>query len=62
VLAAMLNQNNVLFNIADFPLGSAVEAYSHNIQNNQITIDMKIGDAARATYRYELLGNQLIKI
>jgi len=58
-LAAMLNQNNILFNIADVPLGSAVEVYSHNIQNNQIAIDMKIGDAAEQVYHYELLGNQL---
>ena len=61
-LAAMLNQNNILFNIADFPLGSAVEVYSHNIQNNQITIDMKIGNSAEQTYHYELLGNQLIAL
>ena len=42
-LAAMLNQNNILFNIADFPLGNAVEVHSHSIQNNQIMIDVKAG-------------------
>lgn len=61
-LAAMLNQDNILFNIVDLPLGPAVEIYSHDIQNGQISIDMKIGDTARATYRYELLGNQLISL
>ena len=61
-LAAMLNQDNILFNVADLPLAPAVEIYSHNIQGNQISIDMKIGDTVRATYRYELLGNQLISL
>ena len=61
-LAAMLNQDDILFNIADMPLGASVEVYSHAIENNQIVVDMKVGDAARASYRYELLGNQLIKI
>lgn len=61
-LAAMLNQNNILFNIADFPLASVVQVYSHNIQDNQIMIDMKMGDAAEQIYRYELFGNQLIAL
>lgn len=61
-LAAMIDQGDILFNIADLPLGSSVEVYSHTIENGQILIDMKIGDAAPATYRYELLGNQLVKI
>lgn len=60
-LAAMLNQDNILFNIADFPLGSAVQVHSHSVENNQIVLDMKIGNAAEQTYHYELLGNQLIK-
>ncbi len=61
-LAVMLNQNDILFNIADVPLGSAVEIYSHSIQDGQIFLDMKVDDSARRISRYELLGNQLIKI
>jgi hypothetical protein len=61
-LAAMLNQDNILFNIADLPLGTGVQVFSHSIQNNQIAIDMKIGDAAEQTYHYELLGNQLMAL
>ena len=60
-LAAMLNQNNILFNIADLPLGNAVEVSSHGIGSNQITLGMKIGNGAEQTHRYELLGNQLIE-
>ena len=60
-LAAMLNQGGILFNIADLPLGTAIQVRSHSIENNQITLDMKIGDAAEQVYHYTLLGNQLIK-
>jgi hypothetical protein len=61
-LAAMLNQDGVLFNIDDIPLGNVVQVYAHSIQNNQIMLDMQIGNALPAIYTYELLGNQLIQL
>jgi hypothetical protein len=60
-LAAMLNQGGILFNIADAPLGGAVQIYSHRIQNGELAMDATIGNQSRSTIRYALLGNQLIK-
>ena len=37
-LALMLNQNNILFNIADFPLGSSIEIFNHKIANNEVFV------------------------
>ena len=57
-LAAMVNQGKSLFNIADASLGSGpVAIYSHSIQNGELVLDMQIGNAPRATYRYALVGN-----
>jgi hypothetical protein len=61
-LALMLNQGNILFNIANIQLGSSVQIFGHKITNNKILYDMKIGNSAKKVYNYELLGNQVITL
>jgi hypothetical protein len=56
-LAAFINQNGILFNIADAPLGTSVQVYSHSIQNSESAIDMKADGQTRAVRHYGLLGN-----
>jgi hypothetical protein len=51
-LAAMLNQNNIMFNIADFPLGTDINIASHSISGGMILL---------SNTSYELLGNTIIK-
>lgn len=52
-LAALVNQNGILFNIADAPLGSSVDSNAtHTISSGVITFGAQ---------QYQLLGNQLIK-
>jgi hypothetical protein len=57
-LGAMLNQGNILFNIADVPLGNTAPAiYDHHVVNGQVMLDMQMGNQPRAVSYYELLGN-----
>jgi hypothetical protein len=56
-LAALVNQNGILFNVADAPLGSSVQIYSHTIQNGELVVDMQEDGSARAVRHYDLLGN-----
>ena len=51
-LAAMLNQNGIMFNIADFSLGTSINITSHSVTGGIILLN---GD------HYELLGNMIIK-
>jgi hypothetical protein len=51
-LAAMLNQNGIMFNIADFPLGTNIDIASHSIVQGTILLNSN---------SYELLGNTIIK-
>lgn len=51
-LAAMLNHDSILFNIADFPLGNSLSITSHDIVSNKIVINGN---------KYEVLGRELIK-
>lgn len=56
-LAVLLNQGNILFNIADFPLktaaGRAPQIKDHHVVNGRLIIDGK---------KYALLGNKLISV
>lgn len=52
-LGAMLSQDNILFNIADFPLGDSIHISSHDILNGKIVIDGS---------QYELLGREIRKV
>lgn len=52
-LAAMLNQGGIMFNIADFPLGSNLDIASHTISNDVAWLNSD---------RYELLGNTITQI
>lgn len=52
-LAAMLNQNGILFNIADLPLGTSTNIIAHSIKDGQIILDGA---------HYELVGTALIKL
>lgn len=62
-LAAVLNQNGSLFNIANMPLGPNVQIISHEIVSGGIIeLKLQIGNQPPATYQYELVGNQLMKI
>ncbi len=62
-LAAMLNQGGIMFNIADFPLGSAAQIYSHHIApGGDIILNGQFGTASAQTSTYELFGDQLIKL
>jgi hypothetical protein len=62
-LAAMLNQGGIMFNIADLPLGSSLQVFSHNIiQGGDFVINMQTGDQPAATSTYYLLGDQLMKV
>jgi hypothetical protein len=61
VLATMLNQGGVMFNIDDVPLGSTVKVFSHNIvQGGDLVINMSVDNAAAQTSTYYLLGDQLL--
>jgi hypothetical protein len=63
VLAVMLNQGGILFNIADAPLGSvAPTIYSHAISNGTLVMDMEANGAPRSVVHYVLLGNQIDKM
>lgn len=61
-LALMLNQGNILFNIANVQLGSSIQIFDHKIMNNEISYDMQIGNSAQKVYNYELFGNQAINL
>ena len=61
-LAFFLNQNGVMFNIADLPLGGAATVYSHEIMNGVLAMDMKIAGHARATTTYQLVGNRIFPV
>ncbi len=52
-LAAMLNHGNILFNIAEVPLGNSVNADSHRIVDGKILFDGK---------KYELFGKELKRV
>ena len=63
VLAMFINQNNIMFNIADLSLGtSSVTVYSHHVVSGLLTMDMQIAGGARATSTYQLLGDQILKV
>lgn len=64
VLAMFINQNNIMFNIADLSLGtSPVTVYSHHVASGGLfTMDMQIAGGARATSTYQLLGNRILKV
>ncbi len=51
-LAAMLNQGGIMFNIADFSLGTHANITSHSIKDGMMLLDGN---------RYELLGNVITK-
>ena len=51
-LAAMLNQGGIMFNVADFPLGTSINIASHSVAGEAILLNNE---------RYELLGNTIIK-
>ena len=52
-LAAMLNQGGILFNIADYPLGSSLTVATHTISNGVAWVN---GTG------YRLLGNTLLAL
>jgi hypothetical protein len=59
-----INQNNILFNIADLSLGAApVAVYSHHVvSGGLLTMDMQIAGGVRITSTYQLVGDQIFKI
>ncbi len=61
-LGAMLNKAGVLFNIVNTPIGKNIEVYSHHVEFEQFTIDMKVDSAARKIYHFKLLGNEFKEI
>ncbi len=61
-IAVMLNQGGILFNIASVDLGSSLAVYSHSIEAEEFTVDMKAGSGARETRHYKLVGNALAQI
>ena len=62
-LAAMLNQNSIPFDIADVTLGKNVKIFSHHvISGGTLVLDLQIDNNPRATYQYQLVGIQLMKI
>ncbi len=61
-LAFFLNQQGVMFNIADLPLGGAATVYSHGIAGNVLTMDMQIAGHARATTTYQLIGDRIFTV
>ena len=60
-LAFFLNQNGIMFNIADRTLGASTTVYSHNITNGELVIDMQVAGEPRGTFTYSLVGNQIEK-
>jgi hypothetical protein len=62
-LAALLNQGNMLFNIADYPLGSTMPTInSHEIISGVLVMNMQIGSSPAATSTYQLVGDQFLKV
>jgi|GEM_PF-1891629 hypothetical protein len=63
-LGAMLNQGGILFNIADYPLGSTLPTInSHRIvSGGDYVLNMQFPGAPAVTSTYQLLGNQLLKV
>jgi hypothetical protein len=62
-LAIMLNQNGVMFNVADAQLGDNVQILSHHVvQGGDIVLNTQVGTNAAQTSTYKLLGEQLIKL
>jgi hypothetical protein len=63
-IAMFINQNNIMFNIADLSLGIApVTVYSHHVvSGGLLTMDMQVTGQARATTTYRLLGDQILKL
>jgi hypothetical protein len=64
-LGAMLNQGGILFNIADYPLGSTLPAIlsHHIVDNGDYVLSMQFSSSTPAvTSTFMLLGNQLLKV
>ncbi len=63
-LGAMLNQDGIMFNIADYPLGSTLPAIqSHMIAaGGDYVLNMQFSGMPAATFTYQLVGNQLLKV
>jgi hypothetical protein len=62
-LAMFINQNNIMFNIADLSLGTApVTIYSHHIVGGLLMMDMQAAGGVRATTTYQLVGDQIFKV
>lgn len=64
VLAMFINQDNIMFNIADLSLGtSPVTLYSHYVvSGGLLTMDMQAAGGARATTTYQLLGDRILQV
>ncbi len=61
-LAVFLNQDNVMFNIADLPLGVSTTVYSHEIMGGVLEMDMRTDGGPRATSTYELVGERIMNV
>ncbi len=59
-LAALLNENGSLKNVATRSLGTGLQIFSHYAMYGQFTVDMKTDATPRALYVYRLVGNQLV--
>ncbi len=60
VLAALLNQGGILFNIADYPLPKNLIIDSHRIESGVFNIELQDESGAKQKLRYKLLGNSLV--
>ncbi len=61
-LAAFVNQNGILFNIADVPFENNALISSHRIDSGIFEIKFKNKGGEEKTLRYKLLGNELVTI
>lgn len=62
-IAAMLNEGGILFNIADYPIGSTMPTInSHAIVAGMLVMNMQTGSGPAVTSTYQLVGNQLLKV
>jgi len=62
VLAGMVNQSGILFNVGRLPLGKSLFMYDHRVVDGIFNLDVKLGEGVRKVFKYKLLGGKFIEI
>lgn len=63
VLAAMINQGDIMFNVADEPLGTNVQIFDHRVlDQGKFKLELQMDNGPRETRYYKLTGTQWLRL